>query len=288
MSGIRTYLQLARAPALPTAVSNIAAAHLIVTGGQVDWTALAILSMASCALLAGGMVLNDCFDYDVDARERPARPLPSGRVAKVTAWSLGLGLLAAGVALAGSAGLRSLAAAAAVVAAILLYDGLLKSTWLGPLVMGSCRYLNWVLGMSIVALAPRAWWLPLPILLYIGAVTLLSRAEAGGTDRRPIVASGAALMLAAISFAALVLTGVLTEVWVLLPAALGLAAAVALVVRSYRYFSPSTVQAGVGTLILGVIPLDALMVLASGIGWGAALLLLMIPSRLLGRRLYVT
>src|SRR5947208_1792551 len=70
---------------------------------------------------------------------------------------LGSGLLAAGVVLAALAGLpgESFRAAPGILAvllagAILLYDGVLKGTWAGPVAMGTCRFLNVLLGLAAV------------------------------------------------------------------------------------------------------------------------------------------
>src|SRR5690606_7494264 len=78
------YLRLIRAPAVFTAISNIVAAHLVAASGVIEWGSLAALVLASCALLAAGMVLNDCFDQYVDARTHPKRPLPSRAVPALT------------------------------------------------------------------------------------------------------------------------------------------------------------------------------------------------------------
>src|SRR5438477_173484 len=50
------------------------------------------------------MVWNDYFDLAVDRRERPFRPLPSGKISLAAARALGLGLLVAGMAFAAVAG----------------------------------------------------------------------------------------------------------------------------------------------------------------------------------------
>lgn len=285
---LKAYLQLVRAPALFTALSNATAAHLVATGGTIAWPTLVPLALASCLLLAAGMVLNDCFDVAVDTRERPRRPLPSGAVAVVTAWRLGFALLVAGVALAALAGVRPLLVAAALATTILLYDGVLKSTAVGPLVMGLCRYLNWLLGLSIVALDVTAWLLPLPVLVYVTALTVLSRAEAAAQDRRLVVLAGAGLTLAAASVVALWLAGVLTQVGVLPLAAVALLYWLALVASCYRHHVPGVIQGAVGRLIMGLVPLDVLLVLGRDIYSGLGLLVLMLPGRWLGRRLYVT
>ena len=284
----RAYLQLVRAPALFTALSNATAAHLVATEGVVVWSALVPLALASAALLAAGMALNDCFDRAVDARERPTRPLPSGAVPVAAAWCLGLGLLAAGVALAALAGLRSMLVAAALAAAILLYDGVLKSTWVGPLVMGACRYLNWLLGLSVVALTPAAWLVPVPVLIYVTSLTVLSRAEAAAQDRRLVVIAGAGLAGAAASIAGLWAAGVLTQLAVLPLTGVALAVWLGLVTRCYREHTPPVIQAAVGKLIMGLVPLDVLLVLGRDVWWGLVLIVFMIPGRWLGRRLYVT
>ena len=122
------YLQLTRAPAVFTAVSNILAAHLIVSAGHVQWTPLLLLIASSSCLYLSGMVLNDCFDVREDARERPDRPLPSGRVTLTTGWLLGWGLLSLGVALAALVGTLQLGIAVALAVSIVLYDGVLKAT----------------------------------------------------------------------------------------------------------------------------------------------------------------
>lgn len=288
MIAARPYLQLVRAPALFTSFSNIAAAHLVATGGQVQWQALLLLCAASGALLAAGMALNDCFDLAVDRNERPQRPLPSGQVPVRAAWGLGFGLLVAGVALASAVGVRSFAAAGGLALAILLYDGLLKSGPLGPFAMGLCRYLNWMLGLSVAAWSASAFLLPVPVFFFICAITYLSRTEAGPGNRRLIAVAMVFLALAALSFVALSVTGRYSASWVLWAALAAAAIAGRIVVAAYREFSPAKVQGAVGALLFGIIPLDVLIALGNGIWWSPALLLLMIPAKWLGRRLYVT
>src|SRR5687768_14900659 len=91
------YLALARISNSPTVVSNTLAgaalAGLLAPDGRV-W----LLALAFVALYTAGMVLNDVCDYRIDQRERPERPLPSGRVGRGAALGLALGLFAAGLA----------------------------------------------------------------------------------------------------------------------------------------------------------------------------------------------
>jgi hypothetical protein len=71
-------------------------------------------------------------------------------------------------------------------------------------------------------------------------------------------------------------------------AALALAVWLTLVARCYRQHSPPVIQAAVAKLIMGLVPLDVLLVLGRDVWWGLVLLLWMIPGRWLGTRLYVT
>src|SRR5579864_6868436 len=93
------YLQLCRLPAVFSAMADIFAGYLLTHASPPTLAPAAtfglLLGASSCLYLAG-MVLNDVFDREVDARERPGRPIPSGRVSLTVAIGLGFALLAAG------------------------------------------------------------------------------------------------------------------------------------------------------------------------------------------------
>jgi 4-hydroxybenzoate polyprenyltransferase len=292
----RGYLQLLRLPAVFSAWSNVFAGHLIATMGAGEsprWGLLALqIGIATCLYL-GGMVLNDCFDLEEDRIQRPSRPLPSGQVPVPSAWRLGFGLLLAGTALGIVAGGETLWLTLGIAAAVLLYDGVLKAGPLGPLAMGLCRYLNWLMALSAAPLTQVSLALAAPALIYTGGVTALSRAETGGALVGPLRWTWLALAGTLATMAGLFLAGGLPE-----PA--GLVAVLILVafvgVRLLRLRprgegagDATLVQAGVRTLLLGMIPLDAALLLGAGL-WVPALLLpsLLIPARRLGRWLYLT
>src|SRR5205807_10342512 len=143
-------------------------------------------------LYCGGMVWNDYFDVEQDRKERPYRPLPSGRVQAATALWIGSVLLGAGLlfgllADSNREGFRWLSSglAAALVVTILLYDGWLKRTWAGPVVMGLCRTLNVLLGLSVAPGWVGAWglYLALVVGVYIAGVTWFARTEARTSNR---------------------------------------------------------------------------------------------------------
>ncbi len=295
MSGIAAidsalaWLQLMRAPAIFTAVSNLVAAHWLATGGECDLRALLLLTLSGIALYIAGMVLNDCFDQDIDTRERPERPLPSGRISQTSAWFVGWLCLGAGVLLAAMHGQTSMMIAAALAAAILSYNRWLKTTCLGPVNMGLCRYLNWLLGLSAVSLTPIMLPIALPVFFYVTALTLVSRVEADASSRTPLVMAAGGFILTVGAIGYLYRAGVLPNVAVLALAGAGLLLILARVRKTWRVFTPGSVQATVAFLIFGIIPLDALMLAGAGQSWAAlALLLLMVPGRILGRWMYIT
>jgi len=201
---LRGYLELLRPPNVVTAIADVLAGYAVAGRGQ--GSRLAWLLGATVCLYAGGVVLNDYCDRAIDASERPERPIPSGRVTARAAGALGVVLLVAGVFLAFGGGAAAGAVAMALAACIIVYDGRAKRyAFAGPVVMGSCRALNLVLGMAAVPAAMTDHWaLALLPLVYIAAVTMVSRGEVHG-GRKPIAAAalaalgGVAAALAAIA-----------------------------------------------------------------------------------------
>jgi 4-hydroxybenzoate polyprenyltransferase len=100
-STLRGYLELVRLPNVFTAMADVAMGFLFTRAdflpGEDGWL-LGLLLAASSLLYAAGVVLNDVFDLEVDAVERPHRPLPSGRVSPAVARWLGWELLVVGLA----------------------------------------------------------------------------------------------------------------------------------------------------------------------------------------------
>jgi 4-hydroxybenzoate polyprenyltransferase len=309
MSRLNVYAQLVRLPALPTALADICLGALAVGALPARWLPFLLVALASACLYCGGMVWNDFFDVEQDRRERPFRPIPSGKVSRRAAGLFGAALLAGGVLAALLAG-RVLAAqvegarpfapaalAVGLVAAILLYDAQLKRTWAGPLGMGTCRFLNVLLGTAVGGTAPggQALHLALIVGVYIVGVTWLARTEARASSAAAL--AGAAAVMASALVLALPLPlsvqqhpGQTTSpLFPYLLVALGFVVGLP-VARAIGKPVPSQVQAAVERSLMGLILLDAVLATAL-VGWlGLSILVLLAPALYLARRrrLYAT
>jgi 4-hydroxybenzoate polyprenyltransferase len=258
---------------------------------------LIVLVIASCALYLAGMVLNDVFEAEVDARERPDRPIPSGRIPLAAAAALGWALLATGVLLGWLGSFlagdwRPGIVATLLAACVVLYDWTLKRTSLAPLLMGACRALNVLLGMSLAAATWTAlhWVIAIGIGVYIVGVTIFARTEAGASSRRRL-AAGTLVMLAGMAIAASVPMWISDDApirllvrpsgWYLLWAVLALLIARRCVAALLQP-DPSRVQAAVRNAVQSIIVLDAAVCAGlAGPIWGFAVLLLIVPTMML-------
>src|SRR5713226_7252494 len=139
MSRLRVYAQLVRLPNVFTALADICLGGLAAGALPDHLLPFGLLLLSSACLYSGGMVLNDLYDFEQDKRERPQRPLPSGRISRRAALWFGYALLGSGLLIASVAGWRSDGlnwtsgdVAGFLVVVILLYDIRLKRTWAGP------------------------------------------------------------------------------------------------------------------------------------------------------------
>jgi 4-hydroxybenzoate polyprenyltransferase len=285
---LRPYLELMRPANVVTALADVLAGFAV--AGLGNWSGLPWLLGGSACLYAGGVVLNDLLDRFLDARERPERPLPSGRAGVAQAAWLAVGLLAMGVIAAAQATAAAGAVALAIALGVMAYDSWSKHhAILGPVNMGLCRGLNLTLGMAAVpAVLPDSWPLALIPLVYVAGVTTLSRGEVSGGTRRPavvavVLVAGALVALARVSLgsasavAGLALTAVLAwRAW--LPA-----------LSALRDPSPQVVRAAVRRGVLSLVLLDAAIAAAyAGVGYSVVLLATALLAGWLARAFAVT
>ncbi len=124
--------------------------------------------VASLCLYSCGLLLNDLCDAKIDARERPSRPIPSGKVSKGFVFCATLFLALFGILFA----VQGMTTAIGLLGLILFYNIFAKHIpWIGVITMGLCRGCNILLGVAV------SWpWgkMPLPqtTLLAAGFFTL--------------------------------------------------------------------------------------------------------------------
>jgi 4-hydroxybenzoate polyprenyltransferase len=155
----RAWLALGRVSNLPTVWTNILAglalgdamgvhrAESKLSYGEVVLNVWPLLVGVSL-LYVGGMILNDVCDVAVDHRQRPQRPLPSGRVSRNAALAVTIAMGAAGLGLVAMGGVATAILGLALAGTIAAYDIWHKRSVWSVLLMGACRGLVYWLAMA--------------------------------------------------------------------------------------------------------------------------------------------
>jgi 4-hydroxybenzoate polyprenyltransferase len=279
------WLQLIRLPAGFSVISNVLAAHTVATKGDIEWAELVLTFTASLCVYYGGMVLNDCFDYLEDCSDRPERPLPAQKINLNTAWIVGFTLIMLGCLSAELVNQRVLMISVALALLVIVYDSNRLSAWPRALVMGLCRYVNWLMALAIMPLTVTSLLLPLPAMCYVVGLTRLSQTE---TTEAPRARVYELLFTLLISIVILQILGNLTILSVLVLIILA-GYFLSVILPLLKTHTAGQVQHTVGRLVLGLIPFDAAFGFVFGY-WGVSLiLLLLIPlPKLVERTLYVS
>jgi len=294
---IIAWMQLVRLPNVFTAAADVTMGYLVTHPVRelVNFLHLALLVTLSCLFYLSGMVLNDVFDAEVDTRERPERPIPSGRVSRgaamITGWALWVGGLAVAWYLSWIANdWRPGVIASFLAACIIMYDYQLKQTRFAPLVMGECRFLNVLLGMSLFDLMweKRELLLAAGIGIYVVGVTIFARTDSRASARSRLI-SGFAVIVAGMSLLAATpwLTAYRPPIEVPIRGWYVLWVAVTLIngrrcILAIFEPTPARVQAAVRHCVLSIIVLDAAVCVGyTGPYWGFAVHALLFPSILL-------
>ena len=192
---LKALLSLTRPANLVTAVADVLAG-IAIAGYFHDFAPppapIGLLSLATICLYGGGVVFNDVFDAELDAIERPERPIPSGIVSKNVASLLGTILLVLGISASFLVNQTAGFLAIGIAVASLVYDRFGKHhNWLGPVNMGLCRGLNLLLGISILPNQVLPWaWVGLVPIAYIAAITMISRGEVHGGSATTLRVAG--------------------------------------------------------------------------------------------------
>jgi len=265
---LTTHLQLGRVSNLPTVWSNVLAAGVL-GGAPLDAIAPLLLALLGfSALYTGGMYLNDACDADIDARERPERPIPSGRITRTAVLRATLGWFVAGLVCIGvaralspiPAGIGWLPAALALLACIVAYDLHHKGNRFGPMLMAGCRALVYLAAALTLAGTVGAAVLTGAVLAFawIAGLTALAKRESGPSISRwpwPLIVLALPTLYA-------------SHAWQQSPIVVPLIIVGILLIGLARFWmrrrSGNDFPAAVGLLIAGMSLVDALVVAAHG------------------------
>lgn len=292
---LKDYMRLLRPANIITAITDVLAGISLsgiffLDQSQLPLDIIAFLCLSTIGLYGGGIVFNDIFDAPLDRIERPERPIPRGTISIQAALLVGIVFFLIGLTAAFVANPVAGYLAVFIVLAALLYNKWGKHhAILGPPNMGLCRGLNLLLGLSIIPdQVFSMWYIAFVPILYIGAITLISRGEVHGSSKRP-------LFIAAILYAVVVsVIGLLANYnqYFLLTATVLLAFSWMVyrpLWKAIKDSSGKNIRKAVKAGILGLIIMNAGWALASGAFAVALVMLLMLPLTVwLGRFFAVT
>lgn len=286
------YAQLLRLSNGPTALADVWMGYAVVSGSLAPSWPLVLASFASLLLYHAGMVGNDLADVFTDREEGRDRPIANGQIFGWDAMRLQRYLeIAALLGVAAASVLVQLWLPMMVAwllwTAIRWYNSPLKRTMAGPVLMGSCRALNGLLGMSLVGFEMGAIPIVLAVGLYVVGVTVYARDEALTPQRSQLAWGGLISLLglawlgshSAVSESIHTKPIAIMSAWiaVALMATRGMAAAI-------LQPTPRNIGRGVGIAIQGLVIIDAtLAALYAGPMAGLAILALLPVTMLLAR-----
>ena len=183
----RVALRLGRVSNLPTVWTNVLVGVVLAGGAGVDAATIIVCLAAMSLMYVAGMFLNDAFDREIDAVERPERPIPSGQVTfgqvATAGWAMmlaGIGLIAVVThGLPGAVGGYGALGAIGLAGAIVFYDLHHKKNPVSPFVMGVCRMLVYVTaGLAVSATVPGALFMAAVVALgYLIGLTYAAKQE---------------------------------------------------------------------------------------------------------------
>jgi len=289
MKKLTGFLRLMRPANIVTAIADILAGAALAGYAGLDdasSTSLLWLVLSTIGLYGGGVVFNDVFDAALDREERPERPIPSGLISETEGALLGGVLLVIGVGAAFLASPLSGGIALAIAVAALVYDKWGKHhNFLGPLNMGLCRGLDLLLGMSLIpeAITHYGFLMVIPI-IYIAAITMISRGEVHG-------GKSATIMGAVVLYAVVICTIASLAVYNGAYFSLAFLVLFAIIIypplfRALREPVGKNIGKAVKAGVLALIVMNASWAAAAGAIYLALLIVLLLPISLILARLF--
>ena len=279
---IRVVLQLIRFPGIFTAFSNVLIGFFLISNGSFEFSSLPYLLTTTGLLFSGGMVMNDYVDQKIDLIERPKRPLPSRKISRQKV----LLLIIICFSLANISAMMitdtTIMISLLMTGLIISYNFKLKNTKIfGIICISSIRFLNIILGFSILDITFDIVSYAIPLGAYIAGISILAKNELKSNSKD--------LKLNKIFFGLTVLTVIYLIIQnYSLVSIIFLCCFSIMVILSLKYYKMDIPKI-ISIQILGIIFLDAVIVsLRNELIFGIIISLLIIPAYIMTKKIYIT
>jgi 4-hydroxybenzoate polyprenyltransferase len=292
----KDYLILVRLPNLFTLPSNILVGFVIASSLTLtSYVQVLLLVTISILLYCVGLILNDLFDYNIDKKERPDRPLASGKVSRRAAIGLVTAFSALALGLSLIVSIPTLVTSSLLFVLIFGYDKFLKKTKAGPFTIAAARVINVMLGASVdfghIGSFPQLIILTFVLTItfvYVCLIGFISRYEIHGFPKNTKLFLIPIIIVAIISLIAFFsLMGFFKYECLIILALFSF-----IMARTFYKIhkqDSSGIQRIVQNMILSIIVLDSTFLSGiRGIEIGLVVLVLLAPLLILARKMYMT
>ena len=279
---LRNIFQLVRFPGIFTAFSNVLIGFFLASNGNFEFNTLPFLLTTTGLLFAGTMIMNDYADHKIDSVERPRRPLVSGKISRKVALYLIIICFSIANLSALMIGETSIIISLLMTGLITSYNFKLKNiSVVGILAISIIRFLNIILGFSIVELSLDVLPYAIPLGIYVAGISILAKNELNTNSRDGILNK-------------IFLAGTVTSIIYLIiqnfseTSIIFLGVFLILIFFSLK-FNRTNISKIVTIQILGIILLDAVIVsLNNEFVYGIILSSFIIPAYIITKKLYIT
>ena len=297
-SNFKNYLLLIRLPNLFTLPSNILIGFILVSTFTLTITSvIQVLTLVTISILlyCVGLILNDIFDYEIDKRERPNRPLASGKISRKIAIIIATIFTAIALILSLLVSVTTLSISLLLLVIIFGYDKYLRNTSAGPFTIAAARVTNVMLGtsanMSSVDNFPQNIQLVFVLIItfvYVSLIGFLSRYEVQGFSENfrsyliPVTIAGIVSSILVFNEAGFFKYESLL-ILALFSVIMGKA------IYNIHKKNSIGIQQTVQLMILSIIVLDSVFLTGiEGLIVGLPILILLAPLLILARKMYMT
>jgi len=292
----KDYLILVRLPNLFTLPSNVLVGYFMVSSmTMTSYVQLLLLVTISILLYCVGLILNDLCDYSIDKKERPDRPLASGKVSRRAAIGLVVTFSTLALALSFIINITTFVISSILLITIFGYDKILKKTRAGPFTIGAARVMNVLLGASVdfgnIGSYPQFIILTFVLsmtFVYVSLIGFISRYEVYGFPK-----DSKLLLIPAIVAAIIFLIGLFSIAGLFKYESLIMLVCFSFIIgiTFYKFQKNDSVgiQRIVKNMIMSIIVLDSTFLSGIvGIEIGLVVMVLLAPLLILARKMYMT